>query len=87
MNYAMCTWSESDEYSSVVSTVHVELWVDGSAQHNSVDIGGDRSLVAIDHGTGSTGVDIFLVKSGTLVQIDGPVLTTIFPWTKLASTV
>lgn len=53
--------------------------MDGSAQHNSVDIGGDRSLVAIDHGTGSTGVDIFLVRSGTLVQIDGPVLTTIFP--------
>lgn len=73
-----CMRADSDEYSGLVSTVHVVVGLDGSANQNSFDIGGDRSVVAFDHGSGS-GVDIFLAKSGTQDDVDGPVITTIFP--------
>lgn len=69
--------SQKDDYGYPFG-IHVELWVDGAGQHNSVDITSDRSLVGFDQGPGSTGVDIFLAKQGTLFQKEGNVLVTIF---------
>jgi hypothetical protein len=69
--------AESDQYSTPAG-IHVELWVDGAGQHNSVDIASDESLVAFDHGAGSTGVDIYQAVYGTLTQKTGPVLVTIY---------
>ena len=69
--------AESDQYSTP-DGIHVELWVDGAGQHNSVDIESDQSLVAFDRGDGSTGVDIYKAKYGTLTQTDGAVLVTIY---------
>jgi len=69
--------SQKDDYGYPFG-IHVELWVNGAGQHNSVNIGSDRSLVGFDHGAGSTGVDIFLAQQGTLFQKDGDVLVTIF---------
>lgn len=69
--------AESDQYSTPLG-IHVELWVDGAGQHNSVDISSDDSLVAFDHAAGSTGVDIYKAAYGTLTQKTGGVLVTIY---------
>ena len=73
----MLVCAESDQYGTPAG-IHVELWVDGAGQHNSVDIDSDDSLVAFDHGAGSTGVDIYKTVYGTLTQKTGPVLVTIY---------
>jgi hypothetical protein len=52
--------------------------VEGAVNHNSVLIPSDGSLVANDHGDGSTGVDFYMAKYGSLFVKEGPVLVTIY---------
>lgn len=70
--------SQSDEYTDFPGHVQIELWVDGSSAHQNVVVDPDNSIVGLDNSDGS-GVDIYLAVYGTLHQITGGVLITIYP--------
>ena len=61
-----------------MASVQIEIWVAGATDHQFIDVGSDRSIVAYDNeALGSGYIDIFLAKFGTLIQKDGDALCTI----------